>query len=635
MKKLFFCFLLFLFYFLLFSAQVKKESENPSSNEKDSRLDGWTLKISSDTAKFKNVFFQTENLGCVNTGYQPIKRTTDGGNTWGYTVVPNVAATYDSNIYFNGNDLITIAYTSNPPTYYGHFFKSSNLGVNWNLAFTITWPLSSSNTITMYSLNKQIGYATLGNAYPNTHKTNNGGTNWLTIFQTGYLLPNSISFVDTSVIYGVFNNIGIGRSLSGSFTFNILKNGSFSKVCVVDSSNILALSGIKLFRSVNAGANWDSTVFPVKLSSIAFPDQNTGYITGGAGKIFKSTNKGVLWYAQNSPTTDSLVDCSFLNTTTGYIIGTNGVLLKTNDGGGALIPFTISGNVKYQDNNLNVTGGKVKAFRYDNFTGAGNVIVLDSAQIQSDGSYILNNVPLGDVYIGAVPNSSPPSDYVFTYYPSVIYWQDATILHVYGNQTNINISVLRMVAGTSPNHIGGKVNSINYSSPLKDVNLYAKSGYTFIGFNSSNLNGNYLINNLPNGSIKVIADRMGYRADSVTVNLTDKSSLDSVNFYLSKLIVAGINPISNIAPDKYLLYQNYPNPFNPYTKIRYQLVCSNFVTLKIYDILGKEISTLVNENQKAGIYETTFNADNLPSGIYFYRIAAGDFSETRKMVLIK
>jgi subtilisin-like proprotein convertase family protein len=88
-------------------------------------------------------------------------------------------------------------------------------------------------------------------------------------------------------------------------------------------------------------------------------------------------------------------------------------------------------------------------------------------------------------------------------------------------------------------------------------------------------------------------------------------------------------------PVTYELSQNYPNPFNPTTNINYQIPKSNLVTLKVYDVLGKEVATLVNENQKAGEYLAIFNGAGLPSGIYFYKLVAGDFTEIKKMILIK
>jgi aminopeptidase N len=83
------------------------------------------------------------------------------------------------------------------------------------------------------------------------------------------------------------------------------------------------------------------------------------------------------------------------------------------------------------------------------------------------------------------------------------------------------------------------------------------------------------------------------------------------------------------------LEQNYPNPFNPTTTIRYELPASAFTTLQIFDVLGREVQTLVRARQEAGRYTINFDARHLPSGIYFYRLQSGKFSETKKMTLLK
>ncbi|MBX7046209.1 MAG: T9SS type A sorting domain-containing protein [Ignavibacteria bacterium] len=89
------------------------------------------------------------------------------------------------------------------------------------------------------------------------------------------------------------------------------------------------------------------------------------------------------------------------------------------------------------------------------------------------------------------------------------------------------------------------------------------------------------------------------------------------------------------APNKFLLEQNYPNPFNPNTIINYQLAASGFVSLKVYDITGKEIAVLVNEAKQAGYYSVSFDGKNLSSGVYFYKLTAGSFTTEKKMVLVK
>jgi hypothetical protein len=92
---------------------------------------------------------------------------------------------------------------------------------------------------------------------------------------------------------------------------------------------------------------------------------------------------------------------------------------------------------------------------------------------------------------------------------------------------------------------------------------------------------------------------------------------------------------ADLIPYEFLLYQNYPNPFNPTTKITWQSPVGSMQTLKIYDVLGNEVATLVNEEKSAGYYEVAFDGSSLPSGIYFYRLTAGEFVQTKKMMLMK
>ncbi len=103
----------------------------------------------------------------------------------------------------------------------------------------------------------------------------------------------------------------------------------------------------------------------------------------------------------------------------------------------------------------------------------------------------------------------------------------------------------------------------------------------------------------------------------------------------------GIEPISSEIPTKFELLQNYPNPFNPTTKLRFSIPLSRGVSegrgvlLKIFDILGKEIAVLVNQNLKPGIYEIDWNAESIPSGVYFYSLITNEFTQTKKMVVLK
>jgi photosystem II stability/assembly factor-like uncharacterized protein len=99
--------------------------------------------------------------------------------------------------------------------------------------------------------------------------------------------------------------------------------------------------------------------------------------------------------------------------------------------------------------------------------------------------------------------------------------------------------------------------------------------------------------------------------------------------------LTGINNLSNEVPQNFSLKQNYPNPFNPGTVIRFQMPVAGQASLKVYDAMGREVQTLVNERLNAGIYETKFEGSGLTSGVYFYKIVTEGFTETKKMLMIK
>ena len=135
--------------------------------------------------------------------------------------------------------------------------------------------------------------------------------------------------------------------------------------------------------------------------------------------------------------------------------------------------------------------------------------------------------------------------------------------------------------------------------------------------------------------IKVRAENIGIRLQDASgsgVNERLKAGEEVVinNSAINKLIVS-----SDFIPETYSLEQNYPNPFNPTTKLIYSITRSCLVTLKVFDVLGTEIETLVNEEKPVGTYKLNWNAADLPSGVYFYRLQAGDFLQTRKMILLK
>jgi len=124
-----------------------------------------------------------------------------------------------------------------------------------------------------------------------------------------------------------------------------------------------------------------------------------------------------------------------------------------------------------------------------------------------------------------------------------------------------------------------------------------------------------------------------------TISATVISGTDTVNLF-QKIVVVYITPTSvqsfdSPNPDIFYLFQNYPQPFNPATTIKYQIPELSFVTIKVFDLLGNEITTLVKEKKQPGIYEVNFNADGLASGVYIYKLTAGKFTSSKKLILLK
>ncbi len=122
-------------------------------------------------------------------------------------------------------------------------------------------------------------------------------------------------------------------------------------------------------------------------------------------------------------------------------------------------------------------------------------------------------------------------------------------------------------------------------------------------------------------------------APTLPVGIPGVASGMSVSY--STFTPLSVHELGGEKPAAFALEQNYPNPFNPSTLIRYSLPSTEQVSLKVFDMLGREVAVLVNARQAAGRYEVSFNAMNLPSGLYFYRLQAGSYSETRKMMLIR
>lgn len=209
---------------------------------------------------------------------------------------------------------------------------------------------------------------------------------------------------------------------------------------------------------------------------------------------------------------------------------------------------------------------------------------------------------------------------------------------VYASNTNGNSGFSNVSSATTPmrpptNLIAAQIAGEKIKLTWQD-NSGSELGYYIERKATSS--GTYAVTDSVNANVTTYTDNAGipgtvyfYRVRGHNLLVTSAYS-NEVN-----LTLTGIKSSHDGIPDKFDLSQNYPNPFNPSTKISYQMPVDGHVTIKVFDVIGKEVATLVDDNLPAGYYDITFNADMLPSGIYFYRLTANGYVSVKKMVLMK
>lgn len=271
-------------------------------------------------------------------------------------------------------------------------------------------------------------------------------------------------------------------------------------------------------------------------------------------------------------------------------------------------------------------------------TKNGNVKIFTGI-IYSDGSYSIENIQEpGYYYILAFSEFYIPGYYAESQ-NSALFWQDADSVLIEGELSDYNI-YLERDSSYGGGVISGKVNS-NLDSNFVNTIVYAQASNGIVyTHNFVDANGNYKITGLPYGEYRVVAQLIDYEnAVSSSIKIDQENSVATgVDLEFS---VTNIDE-PNSLPVDFRLYQNYPNPFNPETVISFSLDKNSFITLKVYDVLGNEVTTLINGNKEAGFHKINFSTSNLSSsggsissGVYFYRLQSANQISAKKMVLLR
>jgi photosystem II stability/assembly factor-like uncharacterized protein len=361
-----------------------------------------------------------------------------------------------------------------------------------------------------------------------------------------------------------------------------------------------------VLKTTNGGDNWNIILSMYKeFSRVLFLNANTGFLSGGfnAGPLLKkTTNGGASWFDLTLPTANLYVTDISVVDENAIWAASYGDIINSTDGGNTWnlqYHAYLLNQVNMINRNLGFGGSNMYTFRTTN--GGVNWTIISS--FYTDISFIDSLTGWKGGYIAKTVNGG-------------VTWV---------NENLPNIGVFHEIDGLSlisGNIIWGCGDSKGYGNGvLKGILYYTSDG------------GNNWTYQIPDTSfgidrywfIKFVNINTGWAYGSNKgIHTTDGGGF-----------ITGIQPSQNNIPDRFSLSQNYPNPFNPSTKISYDLPLSGFVKLMIYDVMGKVVQTLVNQKQNAGTYEVNWDASSFPSGVYFYKLQAGDFVETKKLVLIK
>ena len=403
----------------------------------------------------------------------------------------------------------------------------------------------------------------------------------------------------------------------------------------------------------------------VDLNKIYFLNQDTGWVVGNSGKILKTTNGGIDWIAQQSNLNSVLRSVFFLNKDTGYITGGNYTpltfsyvdIIKTTNGGNnwsilysQLEFYNSASDVSF----INANTGFVTCFGGNESESVGLLFKTTNSGINWNRSeYRTSFVTINFI-------SENTGLIVSNYYSDVL--NDSLVLYRSGNSGNdwtsiYSLTKCRVTSSMFLNSNTGWITGLYRFSGNSDLMLKTTNGglnwenfnlttLSFINsvFFSSNDTGWYCSSGIfksINSGANWINQVPSNGTDTYnSIFFIDNSTGWSVgtNGKILKTVTGGLTSVSQSGdniPIKHSLLQNYPNPFNPVTHLEFGISDLEFVSLKIYDVLGNEIKTLVNEIKSPGVYDMVFDGSNLSSGIYFYKLTAGKFSEVKKMSLLK
>jgi photosystem II stability/assembly factor-like uncharacterized protein len=552
-------------------------------------------------------FYDKNNGVVISSG--SIYKTTNGGVTW------NLQLAHDSN-----TNLYSISFTdANNATAVGggvqlpfvsiHILRTANGGLTWSPQDV---EVSNINSVFFSNENDASIVGTKGMIY----KTTDGGRRWdfrisgteLDLHKVAFIADKGLSVGKTGIIL---------KTTDGGSTWSHEPSGIISDLHGIsfynENSAIAVGDGGMVISTTNGGSSWimQSSGTSNKLNSVCFIDSNNGIAVGQNGTIIKTINSGLSWSSLSYGIENDLYSIWLIDENCAFAVGQGGVIIKTTDGGLSWITQASETTVKlndvfFTDQNIGVVVGENgKILR----TTDGGTKWLSQSSWTSNN---LNSVFLTDANIGLAVGEG--GTILKTINGGLPVELSSFTAKVFGNYIELN-----WVTKTENNNNGFEIERRFRDEAWITRGFVSGSGTT------TEQNSYIFKEELLNDGI------YSYRLKQIDYD---------GSFEYSKEIEVEIE-----IPKEFKLFQNYPNPFNPTTKIKFSIPSNQnplqgeagggLVTLKVYDVLGNEVATLVNEQKSPGEYEVEFDAGNLSSGIYFYQIKSGSSIQTNKMILIR
>ncbi|MBI4547715.1 MAG: T9SS type A sorting domain-containing protein [Ignavibacteriae bacterium] len=562
-------------------------------------------------AVFNDVAFADANTGVVVGVWLGgnILRTTDGGLNWA-PVRSEINAYLSAVTFVNSQKGFAVGVSG---AMNGTLLQTTDAGLTWS-----SIPIGVPRWLYDISFANEFNGIAVG-AYGTILYTANSGTTWMQA-------PNGSSdaLLAASLTEG---NIGLAVGNGGDPFFSGFTHGGTllrttnagatwtSQVTVTTRRTLRSVSFIDVntgtavgdsgtvLRTTNGGESWVKQLtgtlfeyFGYAYHSVHFVDQEVGFAVGSKGTVIKTTNSGDHWTALGFGTTNTLRAITMVDATTGWVVGDSGAIYKTTDGGihwasQSKISPTQLNAVSFSDVQKGLVVGNKGLILY---TSDGGVNWIP--QSSGTGNDLFGVVMHSDTGIavgeGGIILSTTNSGTIWTE-------------HDFGDGSALRGIVLNGLHGT----IVGDNGTILRSTDAGFTWAYQASG------TSSHLNAVSFVNE----NIGAVVGTFG------TILRTTTGGVVGVEE----------SPVADLFPQRFKLDQNYPNPFNPVTVISFQLPVSSWVTLKVYDVLGREVETLVSEELKPGRYEVTWDARQFASGVYFYQIKAGNYLEVKKALLLR